>query len=868
MSEVLRVLFIEDSEIDTLLLVRQLRQAGYDVKTERVENEPDLRKTLEEAQWDVILSDYSMPHLSGMTALNVLKEYDLDIPFIVITGTVGEETAVTLMKSGAHDFFIKGRTTRLPNAIERELREAKHRREQHLAERSLQKRARQQAVIAQLGQQALTNTDPEPLIKEAVYLLRDALEIECVRILELLPDGNRLQFIADTEGQEGQVSVEDDSHLAYTLAQSQPVIVEDVAQETRFMVSPAFTECRGGISLMIPGRQKPFGILDAFYVQPQTFTQEDVHFLQSVANVLANAIMNRELLQAEIRAREVAEAAQRRMHFLAEASAVLAASLDHETGLTYVMRLAVPTLADWAAIVLLEEDGRVHSVHTVAKTQSIQDVLARIQSDIPFDIKGPSEIADVLRSGKSLLIPQVNETTLEHYAINADHLNLMHQLNLRSSLVVALQARGHTLGAISFNICQDGRLYDRDDLAMVEGLAHRISMAIDRARLYQDERLARVTLQARVQLQALISELGQQALTSDDLPALLDQAAALLSQTLGVEFSEVFELQPHKNRFFLKAGVGWREGLVGKAMISAGLQSQAGYTLLSSRPIIVEDLRTETRFQGSRLLLDHEVVSGVSVIIQGQERPWGVLGIHSTRARTFTSDDIYFVQSVANILGAALERARWYDEAQKTAALQERQRIARELHDAVSQTLFAANLLAESLPRLWEREPEKALGRLRQLHQLTRGAAAEMRVLLIELRPESIINADLSYLMTQLGYAMPGRQNMEVSVVIRGWTEQSLSPDAQVTFYRIAQESLNNIIKHGQASQARLRLVRTSTHIILTVVDNGMGFDTQRAGTGLGLKSMVERANSIGAVFQVKSRVGRGTQVKLVWPLP
>jgi CheY-like chemotaxis protein len=105
MAEPLRILFVEDSEIDALLVTRQLRQAGYALEMQRVENEPDLRKALQEHEWDVILSDYSMPHLNGAVALRVLREIGIDIPFIVISGTMGEEAAVQLMKAGAHDFF-------------------------------------------------------------------------------------------------------------------------------------------------------------------------------------------------------------------------------------------------------------------------------------------------------------------------------------------------------------------------------------------------------------------------------------------------------------------------------------------------------------------------------------------------------------------------------------------------------------------------------------------------------------------------------------------------------------------------------------------------------------------------------------------
>jgi PAS domain S-box-containing protein len=118
------------------------------------------------------------------------------------------------------------------------------------------------------------------------------------------------------------------------------------------------------------------------------------------------------------------------------------------------------------------------------------------------------------------------------------------------------------------------------------------------------------------------------------------------------------ELLPDGTALRLQAGVGWKDGSLGSATVGAGTDSQAGYTLRANEPVIVEDLRTETRFTGPPLLHDHRVVSGLSVIIQGQGRPFGVLGAHSTSRRTFTQDDVHFLQAVANVLGTAIERRR------------------------------------------------------------------------------------------------------------------------------------------------------------------------------------------------------------------
>lgn len=197
-------------------------------------------------------------------------------------------------------------------------------------------------------------------------------------------------------------------------------------------------------------------------------------------------------------------------------------------------------------------------------------------------------------------------------------------------------------------------------------------MELDERRQVEEE------LRVRVEQQAVVAELGQRALAGIDLAALMEEAVERVAETLHVECSKVLELLPDGQALLLRAGVGWRAGLVGQATVSAGLESQAGYTLLSSEPAIVEDLSTETRFSGPPLLRDHGVVSGISVIIQGEGRPFGVMGAHTTSRRTFTQDDIHFLQAIANVLGHAVQRKRDEESLRESQErLLKAQRVAR-----------------------------------------------------------------------------------------------------------------------------------------------------------------------------------------------
>ena len=163
-------------------------------------------------------------------------------------------------------------------------------------------------------------------------------------------------------------------------------------------------------------------------------------------------------------------------------------------------------------------------------------------------------------------------------------------------------------------------------------------------------------LKIRGEQQAAISKIGLYALSNNNITELMNNTVNCVAEVLDVEFCKILELMPDKNKLLMVAGVGWKKGLVGKATVATNINSQAGYTLLSKNPVVVDDLRTESRFKGHKLLSDHDIASGISVIIHGKSKPYGILGVHTARKRVFTNDDINFIQAIANILSNFIDR--------------------------------------------------------------------------------------------------------------------------------------------------------------------------------------------------------------------
>jgi PAS domain S-box-containing protein len=203
-------------------------------------------------------------------------------------------------------------------------------------------------------------------------------------------------------------------------------------------------------------------------------------------------------------------------------------------------------------------------------------------------------------------------------------------------------------------------------------------------------------------------------------------------------------------------------------------------------------------------------------------------------------------------------------QAREQATAEERNRLARDLHDAVSQTIFSASLISDVLPRLWERDEKEGRKRLEEVRQLTRGALAEMRTLLLELRPDSLVEAELEYLLKQLGESITGRSRVPVTVNVTG--RCNVPVEVKVGLYRIAQEALNNVAKHAGAKEAFIDLTCKPGKVALQVTDNGKGFNVRGIPpNSLGLNIMRERAREIKARLSIKSRPEMGTTIKIIW---
>ena len=362
--------------------------------------------------------------------------------------------------------------------------------------------------------------------------------------------------------------------------------------------------------------------------------------------------------------------------------------------------------------------------------------------------------------------------------------------------------------------------------------------------------------------------------SSRTLNEILDYIAAEACQVLGADAAAVYRLKD--GAFRVQVGRALDPDHVERMFIWPG-EGPLGRALDAHRPVAVTDIPAEIlhlpglredpirRPIVDRLVEKYRALLAVPLIVKG--KAYGGLVLYYTEERTFSDEEIGLAGIFGDQAALALENAKLRIIESEAAAAAERSRLARDLHDAVTQTLFSASLIADVLPRLWERVPSEGRRCLDDLRRLTRGALAEMRSLLLELRPAALAEAKLDCLLRQLAEAATGRARLSVDASVEDLP--TLPRDVQIALFRIAQEALNNATRHAGASKVDLALRTLTQGVELRIADNGRGFDVARVSPGhLGLGIMRERAEAIGALLTIESERGRGTSVTVTWPQP
>jgi signal transduction histidine kinase len=339
------------------------------------------------------------------------------------------------------------------------------------------------------------------------------------------------------------------------------------------------------------------------------------------------------------------------------------------------------------------------------------------------------------------------------------------------------------------------------------------------------------------------------------LQALVDVATDLL----GADKSAVMVWDEAHQRLQARAGRGFRQTTLARMVHGPG-EGVTWRVAETGAPIVVDDVRQDPRV--ARHLSDPEGVrSFLQVPIKVGGEVFGVFGVNFCQPHTFSRDEQRVLLALAQRAALAIENARLYEQAQGKAALEERERLARELHDSVTQSLYGASLYAEAAGRaLADGEVEPAVGNLHDLRETLQEALGEMRLLLFELRPPLLEEHGLAGALRSRLNAVEARAGLVTD--FEGEASPRLPVEIEQELFRIAQEALNNVLKHGHATRASVRLDVSDEHIALEIADNGLGFEPSLGGGGgFGLASMRQRAERLGGSLRIDSAPGAGTRL-------
>ncbi len=303
MGQPLRVLIVEDSEDDALLIVRELQRAGYTVSFQRVDSVEAMAGALTELFWDIILADYSMPHFSGLDALELLKKTGLDIPFIFVSGAMGEDTAVAAMKAGAQDYVLKDNLKRLLPAIGRELREAETRRQRKAAEEELRRQEKRMWALYEINLAITFIMELRDLLRVLLQKIHMFLPYAAATLCLLNKENEQLEPTACTLMRESEwrehVLRYGPSSDNVVMEVSEPFVVRNVQKELGPEQGEFFRKCSlvsyVGVPLIAKG--EILGVLGFYTDEERDFEDKEVRFLSTLAGQAAIAISNSRLYE-------------------------------------------------------------------------------------------------------------------------------------------------------------------------------------------------------------------------------------------------------------------------------------------------------------------------------------------------------------------------------------------------------------------------------------------------------------------------------------------------------------------------------------------------------------------------------------------
>ena len=543
-------------------------------------------------------------------------------------------------------------------------------------------------------------------------------------------------------------------------------------------------------------------------------------------------VTERKQAEEELRRSEQAQ------RFLAEASNVLSSSLNYRETLSSVARLAVPTLADWCAVDVLEQDGLLERL-AVEHPDPRKVLLAyELEERYPPEAEEPGGVRGVLREGRPAFHPEITDEMLEATARDEEHLRLLREIGFTSVILVPMIAHGRALGVVTLVSAELGRRYGEADLRLAEELARRAALAVDNARLYEEAQ----------------REISERRWAQEELQGSRDQLGAILR---GV--ADGITAQDASGRIIYANETAAR--LTGfdsaRDLVAAPLEAvMAGFELLDEEghPFPLD------RLPGRKALAGEEGAEEIlcfRALPTGEER-WAIVKATPIYGERGT------VRMAVNIFRDITESKR-AQETLRHVRETERKRLAGDLHDGVLQDLaYTAAALGMTM---LQAEDTKLKEQLQSAINAVRRGAQGLREVVNDLRLEDEEGRPLTEVVESLvARNRTMVRNIEISFEVGERVSATALGETGAQVSRIIQEALTNARRHAGAKKISVSLKMDGSNLLAEVLDDGRGFGPETP-PGVGLGSMHERAALIDGKLEIESEEERGTSVRLRVPL-
>lgn len=434
---------------------------------------------------------------------------------------------------------------------------------------------------------------------------------------------------------------------------------------------------------------------------------------------------------------------------------------------------------------------------------------------------------------------------------------------VQSFACVPLKSKGRVLGAMSV-VSHRPRKLTWEDVRLLRVIANQIAVAIDNAQLYEETRRREREAEA-------LYRVGQQISSLLDIDKILDSVVESVRQLLGTEAAALALIDERTEEIFMKATKGIRTDEFKSIRLQKG-KGLAGRVIETGQPVKVEDYAAypSITHELDEVVRAEGLMAHLAAPIKMGGKVLGALYALEHRVHHFSDHDVSLLVGLASQAAIAIENARLYDQVQQLAILSERGRIAREMHDGIAQVLGYLILNSRTLAGLLaEGQVLRAAEELEKMRESLREAYNDVRASILGLRSSASIDKGLMPGLLEYVEDFGYQTGVQAELVVKDVEGIAFAPAVETQLVRIVQEALTNTRKHAQASRAWVRIERDGDQAVVTVEDNGRGFEVSEDGDSaghFGLGIMRERAESVGGSVEVESVAGQGTKVIIRLP--